>query len=141
MAIECVGGSSKAEEWGGDVPQTGDVVEEIAIRGSPAVCAPFKGGRGGVQKLLHAAFKRRETSIAVRVRRGQEEAVELQACIVPHEAAGRRQYVLRSIHDPNYAVGFVDRPESECIALQGKRPASHSQCSLTWKKALFLMFA
>ncbi|XP_038973417.1 uncharacterized protein LOC103711408 [Phoenix dactylifera] len=121
VAIECVAGSSKAEEWGGQVPQTGDVVEEIAIGGSPAVRAPFKGGRGGVQKLLHAAFKRGKTSIAVRVRRGQEEAVELQACIVPHEAAGRRQYVLRSIHDPNYAVGFADRSESECIALQGSR--------------------
>lgn len=53
------------------------------------------------------------------VRRGLDECAELQACIVPHEAGGKRQYVLRSIHDPNYAVGFVDKMESECMELQG----------------------
>ena len=49
----------------------------------------------------------------------------MQACIVPQESVGRggigrrRQYVLRSIRDPNYAVGLVDRMESECIAIRG----------------------
>ncbi|RWW75872.1 hypothetical protein BHE74_00016066 [Ensete ventricosum] len=119
VAIECVAGSSKAEEWGGNMLQTGDVVEEIKIGGSPAVHSPFKGGRSGVQKLLHSAFKRGDTSIDVRVQRCGGEAAELQACIVPHSPAGRRQYVLRSIRDPNYAVGFVDRMVSECVALQG----------------------
>ena len=119
VAIECVAGSSKAEEWCGDMLQTGDVVEEIQIGGSPAVHSPFKGGKSGVQKLLHSAFKRGDTSIEVRVRRCGGAAAELQACIVPHSAAGRRQYALRCIRDPNYAVRFVDRMESECIALQG----------------------
>jgi hypothetical protein len=30
-----------------------------------------------------------------------------------------RHYVLRSIRDPNYAVGLVDRMESECVAFRG----------------------
>ncbi|WOL12055.1 hypothetical protein Cni_G20819 [Canna indica] len=133
VAIECVAGSSKAEEWGGDMLQTGDVVEEIKIGGSAAVHSPFKGGKSGVQKLLHSAFKRGDTSIEVRVRRCGGEAAELQACIVPHGPAGRRQYVLRSIRDPNYAVGFVDRMESECIALQGSR-SSRVVCALSTAK-------
>ncbi|THU48229.1 hypothetical protein C4D60_Mb09t24030 [Musa balbisiana] len=133
VAIECVAGSSKAEEWGGDMLQTGDVVEEIKIGGSPAVHSPFKGGRSGVQKLLHSAFKRGDTSIDVRIRRCGGEAAELQACIVPQSPAGRRQYVLRSIRDPNYAVGFVDRMVSECVALQGSR-SSRVVCALSTAK-------
>uniref|UniRef100_A0A0D3H8B7 Uncharacterized protein n=1 Tax=Oryza barthii TaxID=65489 RepID=A0A0D3H8B7_9ORYZ len=31
------------------------------------------------------------------------------------------RYVLRSLHDPNYVLGFVDRLESECLLLQGTR--------------------
>ncbi|XP_010928848.1 uncharacterized protein [Elaeis guineensis] len=133
VAIECVAGSRKAEEWGGGgeaLLQTGDVVEEIKIGNSPAVRSPFKGGRAGVQKLLHASFKRGDTSIHVWARRGRgNDPAELQACIVPHPAAGRRQYVLRSLHDPNYAVGFVDRSESECLAIQGSR-SSRVACAL-----------
>uniref|UniRef100_J3LGH4 Uncharacterized protein n=2 Tax=Oryza brachyantha TaxID=4533 RepID=J3LGH4_ORYBR len=41
-----------------------------------------------------------------------------------------RQYVLRSIRDPNYAVGFVDRMESECIAIRGSR-SSRVVCALS----------
>ncbi|KAJ8472123.1 hypothetical protein OPV22_026466 [Ensete ventricosum] len=119
VVIECVAGSSKAEEWGGDLLQTGAVVEEIKIGRSLVVRSPFKGGKSGVQKLLHSAFKRGDTSIEVRVRQCGGNKAELQACIVPRGPAGRRQYVLRCIRDPNYAVGFVDRMESECIALQG----------------------
>ncbi|KAJ6852180.1 uncharacterized protein M6B38_254405 [Iris pallida] len=122
VAIECVsGGSSKAEEWRGDMLQTGDVVVEVRIGTSPPVRSPFKGGKSAVQKLLHAASRRGETSARVRVRRGREEHVELQGCIVPHGPAGRKQYALLSIHDPNYAVSFVDRMESECVAMQGSR--------------------
>ncbi|CAL9748805.1 unnamed protein product [Musa acuminata subsp. burmannicoides] len=133
VAIECLAGSSKAEEWCGDMLQTGDVVEEIQIGGSPAVRSPFKGGKSGIQKLLHSAFKRGDTSIEVRVRRCGGAAAELQACIVPHGAAGRRQYALRCIRDPNYAVRFVDRMESECIALQGSRN-SRVVCALSTAK-------
>ncbi|KAK1281986.1 hypothetical protein QJS10_CPB22g01446 [Acorus calamus] len=117
VAIECLRG-------GGDdrLLRTGDIVEEIKIRGSAAVRAPFKGGKGGVQKVLHGSFKRGETSITVRARRGRgREAAEMQAYVVPDEAGGRRSYVLRAIRDPNYAVGFVDRYESECFALEGSR--------------------
>ncbi|URD96010.1 hypothetical protein MUK42_31324 [Musa troglodytarum] len=82
-------------------------------------------------KLLHAAFKRGDTSVLVRARRGDRAAqLELHACIVPHPSAGRRQYVLRSIRDPNYALGLVDRSESECIALQGSR-SSRVVCALS----------
>ena len=152
VAIECVAGGSRAEEWGpgsSETVQTGDVVEELLIgvgsRGGPAShAAPFKGGRAALQKLLHAAYKRGETSVEVRVRRsasaqgqlvaGGDSSGELvdaatearmQACIVPQESVGgggigrSRQYVLRSIHDPNYTVGLVDRMESECIAIRG----------------------
>nr|CAB3457415.1 unnamed protein product [Digitaria exilis] len=137
VALECVAGSSKAEEWGGaeGVVQEGDVVEAVRVgRGSGGggggaaaaleLEAPFKGGRAGLHKALHAAFKRGDTSVEVRVRGGRE----LQACIVPHHGSpggggggGRKQYVLRSLHDPNYMLGFVDRLESECLVLQGTR--------------------
>jgi hypothetical protein len=155
-----VAGSSKAEEWGGGggVVQEGDVVEAVRVgRGSGGggaaaaleLEAPFKGGRAGLHKALHAAFKRGDTSVEVRVRGGRE----LQACIVPHHGSpggggggGRKQYVLRSLHDPNYLLGFVDRLESECLVLQGNqaRPAMsvhHSEqlllhcCSASsWKR-------
>ncbi|CAL9161978.1 unnamed protein product [Musa hybrid cultivar] len=137
VAIECVAGSSRADEWwgGGEgeaaLLHTGDVLEEITFGGSPPVRAPFKGGRAAVMKLLHAAFKRGDTSVLVRARRGDRAAqLELHACIVPHPPAGRRQYVLRSIRDPNYALGLVDRSESECIALQGSR-SSRVVCALS----------
>uniref|UniRef100_A0A0D3F9Q8 Uncharacterized protein n=1 Tax=Oryza barthii TaxID=65489 RepID=A0A0D3F9Q8_9ORYZ len=150
VAIECVAGGSRAEEWGpgsSETVQTGDVVEEILI------------GR-----LLHSAYKRGDTSVEVRVRRpahaqqlvttsgellpspaagaATTTTARMQACIVPQEAAvggggammavvGRsRQYVLRSIRDPNYAVGFVDRMESECIAIRGSR-SSRVVCALS----------
>ncbi|KAL5213397.1 hypothetical protein ABZP36_024244 [Zizania latifolia] len=171
VAIECVAGGSKAEEWGpgsSETVQTGDIVEELLIgvggRGGPAAhAAPFKGGRAAVQRLLHSAYKRGDTSVEVRVRRpahAQQQLVpggellpagaaaaagttaRMHACIVPQEAAvggaaammavvGRnRQYVLRSIRDPNYAVGFVDRMESECIAIRGSR-SSRVVCALS----------
>lgn len=127
VALECVAGSSKAEEWGGGpgVVQEGDVVEVVRVgRGSGdgraaalELEAPFKGGRAGLHKALHAAFKRGDTSVEVRVRGGRD----LQACVVPHHPAGggKKQYVLRSMHDPNYLLGFVDRLESECLVFQG----------------------
>ncbi|KAK3130398.1 hypothetical protein QOZ80_6BG0493000 [Eleusine coracana subsp. coracana] len=130
VALECVAGSSKAEEWGGGagVVQEGDVVEAVRVdrgagdraRAALELEAPFKGGRAGLHKALHAAFKRGDTCVEVRVRGGRE----LQACIVPHHAAaggGRKQYVLRSMHDPNYLLGFVDRLECECEEFQGTR--------------------
>jgi hypothetical protein len=159
VAIECVAGGSRAEEWGpgsSETVQTGDVVEELLIgvgsRGGPAShAAPFKGGRAALQKLLHAAYRHGETSVEVRVRRsasaqGQQRQLvaggdssgeladaateaRMQACIVPQESVGgggigrSRQYVLRSIRDPNYAVGLVDRMESECIAIRGTTPS------------------
>ncbi|KAK8601923.1 hypothetical protein V6N12_051745 [Hibiscus sabdariffa] len=122
LSIECLKGSSKADEWAGDMLQTGDIVEEIRIgSGSRSTHrAPFKGGKSGVQRILHSSFKDKETSILVRVRRGNDEFAQLQACIVPNVSAGKKQYMLRSIADPNYAVGFLDRTESECFELQGE---------------------
>lgn len=129
VVLECVSGSSKAEEWGsgGAVVQEGDVVEAVRVgrcSGAASLDATFKGGRDGLQKALHAAFKRGDTSVEVRVRGGRE----LQACILPHSGGasgggggGRKQYVLRSLHDPNYVLGFADRLESECLVLQGTR--------------------
>ena len=164
VAIECVAGGSRAEEWGpgsSEAVQTGDVVEELLIgvggRGGPAAhAAPFKGGRAALQKLLHAAYKRGDTSVEVRVRRhaqggggsgelapaaGAATAARMQACIVPQESVGGggggiglgrsgRQYVLRSIRDPNYAVGLVDRMESECIAFRGNNTRHQPPSSL-----------
>ncbi|KAK6144019.1 LOW QUALITY PROTEIN: hypothetical protein DH2020_020839 [Rehmannia glutinosa] len=121
LSIECLKGSSKGDEWTGDMLQTGDIVEEIRI-GNMIIKSPFKNGKSGVQKILHSSFKNKETSIRVRVRRGSDEFAELQACIVPGDQfLGRRQYVLRAIDDPNYAVGFFDRTESECLNLQASR--------------------
>ncbi|KAI3461078.1 hypothetical protein Pfo_017741 [Paulownia fortunei] len=121
LSIECLKGSSKADEWTGDMLQTGDIVEEIRI-GNMIIKSPFKNGKSGVQKILQSSFKQKETSIHVRVRRGSDEFAELQACVVPGDQfLGRKQYVLRAIDDPNYAVGFIDRTESECLNLQASR--------------------
>ncbi|KAA8528115.1 hypothetical protein F0562_035016 [Nyssa sinensis] len=121
LSIECLKGSSTADEWTGDMLQTGDIVEELKIGSHICVRSPFKNGKAGVQKILHNSFKDKQTSIQVRVRRGHDEFVELQACIVPNESGGKKQYMLRAIDDPNYAVGFFDRTEAECFALQGSR--------------------
>ncbi|XP_073152560.1 uncharacterized protein [Henckelia pumila] len=123
LSIECLKGSSKADEWTGDMLQTGDIVEELRI-GNMFISSPFKKGKSEVQKILHNSFRQKETSIHVRVRRGADEYAELQACIVPGDQfVGRRQYVLRAIDDPNYAVGFLDRKESDCFELQASRMA------------------
>ena len=119
LSIECLKGSSKADEWTGDMLQTGDIVEELRIGASITVKSPFKNGRSGVQKILHSSFRAKDTSIVVRVRRGRDDFSELQACIVPNDSAGKKQYMLRSIDDPNYAVGFLDRTEFDCFELQG----------------------
>ncbi|CAN1158151.1 hypothetical protein LINPERHAP2_LOCUS21971 [Linum perenne] len=128
LSIDCLKGSSKADEWTGDLLQTGDIVEEIVIPGSgsgrgsrgESYRAPFKNGKSGVQKILHSSFKRKETSILVRVRRCGGDVSELQACIVP-DSSSKKQYILRSIVDPNYTAGFCDRTEFECFDLQGSR--------------------
>ncbi|KAL6966402.1 hypothetical protein U1Q18_032183 [Sarracenia purpurea var. burkii] len=122
LSIECLRGTSTADEWTGDMLQTGDIVEELRFgKSRGCVTAPFKNGKAGVQKILHKSFKANQTSIQVRVRRGSNEFAELQACIVPNEWAGKNQYMLRSISDPNYAVGFFDRTEAECLELQATR--------------------
>ena len=92
---------------------------EIITIGNLTVRSPFKNGKSGVQKILHECYKSKDTSIRVSVRRGADQFAELMACIVPNESGGRKQYMLRSIGDPNYAVGFVDRTEAECFNLQG----------------------
>ncbi|XP_004310266.1 PREDICTED: uncharacterized protein LOC101299546 [Fragaria vesca subsp. vesca] len=63
--------------------QTGDIVEELRIGTSVTVKSSFKNCRSGVQKILHASFKAKDTSIQVKVRRGRDDFTELQACIVP----------------------------------------------------------
>ncbi|KAL9407294.1 hypothetical protein Peur_004266 [Populus x canadensis] len=128
LSVECLKGSSTADEWTGDMLQTGDIVEEILIGSGSSLSgsrsikykAPFKNGKSGVQKTLHKSFKNKETSIVVRVRRGRDEFAELHACVVP-ESGYKNKYVLRSIEDPNYAVGFTDRSEAECFELQASR--------------------
>ncbi|KAJ7980748.1 Cobyric acid synthase [Quillaja saponaria] len=125
LSIECLKGSSKADEWTADMLQTGDIVEELRIGSSANSLirykSPFKNGKNGVQKILQDTYKKKETSILIRVRRGPDELSELQACIVPNDAGGKKQYVLRSIGDPNYVVGFLDRTEAECYELQASR--------------------
>ncbi|KAG5250037.1 hypothetical protein OIU77_026409 [Salix suchowensis] len=133
LSIECLKGSSKADEWKVDMLQTGDIVEEIligsgssssssssSVSGLTRYKAPFKNGKSGVQKILHSSFKNKETSIVVRVRRGEDEFAELHACVVP-ESGYKNKYVLRSIADPNYSVGFTDRTDAECYELQASR--------------------
>lgn len=137
LSIECLKGSSKADEWTSDMLQTGDIVEELRIGSTTnsqiRFKSPFKGGKSGIQKILQEAYKKKETSIMVRVRRGSDEFVELQACIVPNDSTGKKQFVLRSIIDPNYVVGFLDRTEAECFELQG----TLHQPQLAWSFLLF----
>ncbi|KAL8545202.1 hypothetical protein ACS0TY_005407 [Phlomoides rotata] len=147
LSIECLKGSSKADEWTGDMLQTGDIVEELRI-GNMVVNSPFKNGKSGVHKILHNSFKQNETSIRIRVRRGSDNFAELQACIVPGDHfIGRKQYVLRAINDPNYAVGFIDRTENECFNLQASRmsrmvsaletsPLEDGYVSYPWEKRM-----
>lgn len=119
LSIDCLKGRSNAGEWTDDMLQTGDIVEELRIGGSFFIKAPFKNGKSAVQKILHHSFKSKDTSIVVRVRRGSGEYAELQACIVPNDSFGKKQYILRAIDDPNYAVGFCDRTEADCLQLIG----------------------
>lgn len=152
LSIECLKGSSKADEWTGDMLQTGDIVEELRI-GNMIVKSPFKNGKSGVQKILHGSYRQKETSIRVRVRRGSDNIAELQACIVPGDQfVGRKQYVLRAIEDPNYAVGFIDRSESECLDLQASRtsrmvsalertPLQDGYVSYPWERRLVEMLS
>ncbi|KAK7261568.1 hypothetical protein RIF29_27882 [Crotalaria pallida] len=135
LSIECLKGSSKGDEWTGDMLQTGDIVEELRIGSSSNSLirfkSPFKNGKSGVHKILNDAYKKKETSITVRVRRGHggEEFCEMHACIVPNDSASsvagkkkkKKSFVLRAIDDPNYVVGFVDRSEAECFELQASR--------------------
>ncbi|CAI9774485.1 unnamed protein product [Fraxinus pennsylvanica] len=124
LSIQCLKGCSKADEWAGNMLLTGDIVEELRI-GKMIVTSPFKNGKSGVHKILHNSFKAKETSIRVRVRRGSDEFTELLACIMPvNEFVGKKGYMLRSIDDPNYAVGFFDRTEKECLELQASRTSS-----------------
>ncbi|CAA0813244.1 Unknown protein [Striga hermonthica] len=152
LSIECLKGSSRGGEWSGDMLQTGDVVEELRI-GNMVMKSPFRNGKSAVQKILHGAYKNKETSIRVRVRRGSDEFAELQACIVPGDQfLGRKQYVLRAIDDPNYAVGFVDRTEAECFKLQASRsirmvsaleraPLQDGYVSYPWERKMHEMLA
>ncbi|KAL1539607.1 hypothetical protein AAHA92_24067 [Salvia divinorum] len=152
LSIECLKGASKADEWTGDMLQTGDIVEELRI-GNMIVKSPFKNGKSGIQKILHGSFKQKETSIRVRVRRGSDELAELLACIVPGDQfVGRKQYVLRAIDDPNYAVGFIDRTESACLDLQASRtsrmvsalertPLQDGYVSYPWERRLVEMLS
>ncbi|GER41115.1 dihydrolipoyllysine-residue acetyltransferase component of pyruvate dehydrogenase complex [Striga asiatica] len=152
LSIECLKGSSRGGEWSGDMLQTGDVVEELRI-GNVVMKSPFRNGKSGVQKILHGSYKNKETSIRVRVRRGSDEFAELQACIVPGDQfLGRKQYVLRAIDDPNYAVGFVDRTEAECFKLQASRsirmvsaleraPLQDGYVSYPWERKMHEMLA
>ncbi|XP_010673591.2 uncharacterized protein LOC104889945 [Beta vulgaris subsp. vulgaris] len=119
LAIECIRGTSRADEWSGGLLQTGDIVEEILI-GDLSLRSPFKDGNSGVQKQLHSCFKSKITEIRVRVRRGEFDSAELTGCIVP-EGRKKQHYVLRAIDDPNYAVTFFDRSESDCLKLQASR--------------------
>ncbi|KAL2940868.1 Elongation factor Tu chloroplastic [Bienertia sinuspersici] len=119
LAIECIRGTSRADEWSGGLLQTGDIVEQIQI-GDLILQSPFKDGNSGVQKYLHSYFKSKVTEIKVRVRRGEFDSAELAGCIVP-EGNKKKRYVLRAIDDPNYAAAFFDRTESECFVLQASR--------------------
>ncbi|KAL8129314.1 hypothetical protein V2J09_018469 [Rumex salicifolius] len=125
LAVECIRGTSNAEEWSGNLLHTGDIVEEIKISGQ-IHRAPFKNGKSGVQKLLRSSFHSHQTSITVRVSRrcrdgASEDLTELQACIVPGAIGGKKQYVIRGINDPHYAIRFFDRTEAECLELQASR--------------------
>ncbi|XP_016465209.1 uncharacterized protein LOC107788073 [Nicotiana tabacum] len=147
LSIQCLKGSSKSDEWTENMLQTGDIVESLRL-GNMILKSPFKNGKNGIQKIMHTSFKAKETSICVRVRRGSDESfTELQACIVPNEFAGRKQYMLRAIDDPNYAVGFVDRTEMECLELQASRksrmvtaltrtPLQEGYVSYPWEKRM-----
>uniref|UniRef100_A0A803NC70 Uncharacterized protein n=1 Tax=Chenopodium quinoa TaxID=63459 RepID=A0A803NC70_CHEQI len=117
LAIECIRGTSRADEWSGGLLQTGDIVEEIQV-GELILRSPFKDGNSGVQKHLHKGFKSKETAVRVRVRRGEFDSAVLVGCIVPEGRKKKQQYVLRAIDDPNYAVAFIDRSETECLQLQ-----------------------
>lgn len=76
LSIQCLKGSSKGDEWTGNMLITGDIVEELRI-GNMIVRSPFKNGKSGIQKIMHNSFKAKETSIIVRVRRGSQSDDEL----------------------------------------------------------------
>ncbi|GMH07589.1 hypothetical protein Nepgr_009429 [Nepenthes gracilis] len=123
LAIECIRGTAKVDEWRGGLLRTGDIVEEIRV-GDIFLRSPFKNGKPGVEKILHSSFKNQQMPIFLRVRRGRDEFIELQAFMVPNDTRGtKNQYSLTAIDDPNYAFRFLDRTEAECLELQASRSA------------------
>ena len=87
----CLNGTSTVDEWTNDFLQTGDIVEELRIGNLSQSKSAFKKGKGGVQKTLHKSFKKKETLILIRVRRGVDEFAELQACIMPNDSVSQKK--------------------------------------------------
>ncbi|OIW04552.1 hypothetical protein TanjilG_13934 [Lupinus angustifolius] len=89
LSIECLRGSYKANEWTHDMLQTGDIVDEIRIRtftnSMTRFKSPFKNDKNDVNKIVQDSYKKKETSIIIRVRRGTYEFIELQAYIVSND--------------------------------------------------------
>nr|POF19862.1 hypothetical protein CFP56_65137 [Quercus suber] len=91
FSIKCLNGTSIANEWTDDFLQTRDIVEELRLENSGWSKSAFKKGKGGVQKTLHESFKKKETSILVRVQRGVDKFADLQACIVPNDLVSQKK--------------------------------------------------
>ncbi|CAJ2678989.1 unnamed protein product [Trifolium pratense] len=113
LSIECFRGSSKSDEWTGDMLQTGDIVEELRVGGSANSLirfkSPFKNGKTGVNKILQEAYKKKDTSILVRVRRGIDEFVELQAECFQLQAT-RTSRMVNELTSTRVQDGFVSYP-------------------------------
>nr|XP_018679045.1 PREDICTED: uncharacterized protein LOC108952379 [Musa acuminata subsp. malaccensis] len=121
VAIECVAGSSSADEWGGcngeeAAPlRIGDILEEITFGGSP----PARAGR------RHEAPSRRIPARRLFCPRAGPPWRALRRAV---PRAPRLQFLLLSIRDPNYAIiALVDRSESERIASQANRHEAPSR--------------
>ncbi|CAN4119745.1 unnamed protein product [Withania somnifera] len=112
VSIECLKGSSRADEWTGDILITGDIVEELRV-GNMILRSPFKNGKNGIQKIMHNSFKAKETSISVRVRRGSDDElfIELQYLItLCLYAASRKSRMVRALTRTPLQEGYVSYP-------------------------------
>ncbi|RWW24155.1 hypothetical protein GW17_00011563, partial [Ensete ventricosum] len=130
VAIECVAGSSRADEWGGCNGEAaaplrmGDILEEITFGGSPPARAPFKGDRDAVTKLLHAAFQRgrrlcpRAGPPWRALRRAVTSISTPASSPTRLRTAGSSSSAPSSTLNRPSSIALVDRSVSECIALQ-----------------------
>jgi hypothetical protein len=127
VAVECVAGNSKAEEWGGfgGVAQEGDAVAAARIgvgsgrgAGGGTCWRPYGPG---CTRLCTPAFRRRDTSVELHV----HSEKDLHACILPNPSVGRKQHTRSAPCTTPATCSGLATASSDFPALQGNPNSSY----------------